>query len=217
MRPNLFPMDTNTTSLNKYGFTLESRPGAPMHIDDRHWGVLNKIAMRCSRNVVEVGCYKGRSTSAFIDAINRGAGFHLHLVEPNPTEQLAQVIALCDVPGRVTLYKTKSTSWRLPDVDLWFIDGDHGWPAALDTLNALVSEARIIAMHDTRSVRHGLKHCFGAELVADALIACEKRPFWEDAARRAGEWTHRGLFLSFDSEATKAAHLDCLYPSGNLA
>lgn len=197
-------------SLSDYDFTLESKPGAPMHIDDRHWRILYGIAMKCSRHVVEIGSFRGRSTSAFVDAINDGAAFNLHLVEPNPSEQLRQVISMCKFPGRITLHKTKSTNWRIPNVDLWFIDGDHGWPAALDALNALVCEPKVIAMHDTRSARHGLAHCFGATLVADALISYAQRPSWEDAAVRPGEWTHRGLFLSFDSQSTKEAHLQCL-------
>lgn len=180
-----------------YSFCFDGRI-PPMSMDKRHIEALHDLVMGVPMGgiAVEVGSHKGASTSAFIEAINRGRNFQLHVVEPRPTPELLRVISLCREPGLVVLHKTTSETFRLPHCDLWFIDGDHGWPAVADCMNALVSDSTVIALHDTRAYLMGIQECFGAYLAAEALQADHSRIWDEDAVTRPGEWTHRGFGVS---------------------
>jgi hypothetical protein len=180
-----------------YSFAFDDH-NPPLCMDRRHVEDLHNLAMRVPKRgiVVEIGCGRGASTSAFVEALNTGADFQLHVVDPSPRPEFNRVIALCSKIENIVVHQMRSENFRLPACDLWFIDGDHGWPAVADCMNALVSKARVIAMHDTRSYMHGMKDCFGSYLVAEALRADTARTWDEDAVVRRGEWTHRGFGVS---------------------
>lgn len=152
--------------------------------------------MRATGNVVEIGCFRGRSTAALVEALNRGADFHLHLVDVKVTPELMRVVKMCERPDRITVYETHSTSFLLVSASLWIIDGDHTWPAVLDVLNAIASGAECIVMHDSNAHVAGFKECEGASLAAQALRNHVTRPWIEDRDKRAGELTQRGLLVS---------------------
>ncbi len=186
-------------NLSKYDFALTPKDW-PMawHMDDMHVRALHYLAKLCTGNVVEVGCFRGRSTAAFIEALNEGATFNLHLVDVKITPELRRVVGMCKRPELIHIHETHSGSFLLGGADLWVVDGDHTWPAVLDVLNALASDARCIVMHDTLAHIEGFAQCEGASLAAEALRHHRSRVCVEDCKRRDGMLTHRGLLASFD-------------------
>lgn len=177
----------------------------PWSIDQRHRNALYAMAMHCTGNVVEIGCFRGYSTAAFIEALNDGADFTIHLVDIKTTPELRRVVAMCDRPHRVRIYETHATEFRITDdlVSLVFVDGDHQFAACQDVLNAISSNAQIIAMHDTNAHPEGFAECEGAYVAANALKAWRSRRYLEDKAHRAGECTHRGFLASFDTSGIR--------------
>ncbi len=203
-------------NLSKYDFALTPREWDKIwHIDRRHWNALHAMALHCTGNVVEIGCFRGFSTAAFTEALNAGADFDLHLVDIEVTPQLRRVIALCDKPERIHLHETHSTEFRLLDASLWMIDGDHRFAACQDVLNALASDAGIICMHDTQAHVQGFTDCEGAYVAANALKAFARRAYIEDfgtldpSKRKHGDWTHRGFLASFAPSAPQECQAAC--------
>jgi Methyltransferase domain len=192
--------------LSKYDFALtpDNWPFA-WHMDDLHVMAIYELARSATGNVVEVGCFRGRSTAALVEALNDGADFTLHLVDVKITLELLRVIGMCRKPDRIKIHETHSTSFLLESASLWIIDGDHTWPAVLDVLNALASNAVCIVMHDTRAHEEGFKECEGSSLAAQALRHHRGRFYIEDCKHRDGMLTHRGLMISFDIERV---HMD---------
>jgi hypothetical protein len=186
-------------NLSKYDFAHDGFT-PPWAIDKRHRSALYAMAMHCTGNVVEIGCFRGYSTAAFVEALNDGADFTLHLVDLKITDELRRVVSMCSKPDNIVIHETHSTEFRLTCADLWFIDGDHNFAACQDVLNALASNAAIIAMHDTQAHVHGFTECEGAYVAANALKAFPNRYFTEDSSKREREWTHRGFLISANTE-----------------
>jgi hypothetical protein len=201
-------------NLTDYDFTLVPGQNPPWHMDDRHVRCLYEMARRCTGNIVEVGCYRGRSTSALIEASNDGAPFHLTLIEPQVTPELQMVISRLRARDRLRHFPSVQQA-KLPEAaDLWIIDGDQGWPALLDVLAALCTGARVIVMHDSQAYPSGLRDCFGAHYAAELLKRDTSRDFIEDAKPRPGERTERGLLIStsnsMELEAIESLISPCL-------
>jgi hypothetical protein len=166
-------------------------------MDDRHIYALHTAA--CgewdgSRIAVEIGSFKGHSTTALVEALNIGKLDHLHVIETSPTDELRAVLSLAD-PNKITLHTVPSWEASISNADFVFIDGDHRWPALLDTLKALAWGAKVICMHDS-SAWPKLPHCWGAWNAAQALKGFEDRTWTEDNESRPGEHTYRGFFTS---------------------
>ena len=181
-----------------YRFTLLQDEKAIWNMDLPHIQVLYELAMLPGlETVVEIGSFRGASTSAFIQAQKDGAGFHLHIVEIKVRPQLRQVLAA--VPSsRWTVYTEPIQGITVPTPDLILIDGDHGAPAVVDTLAALCLGARIVVMHDSQThVAVTPKNHWGAHLAAKLLKRHPDRDWWEDCRPRSGMLTERGLLVSW--------------------
>jgi hypothetical protein len=183
-------------NLEPYSFAFDNA-APPMCMDRRHVEMLHELAMQVPAGgvCVEIGSHRGASTSAFVEALNAGKDFTLHIVEIWPTDSLRRVMAMCSKPDRIIPHYLSSQTFVVKPVDLWFIDGDHRAPAMVDLYNALACEAGVIAMHDTRAhvAVRGLNGCMGTWLAALALSNHPGRVWHEDCERRPGEWTHRGF------------------------
>ena len=71
----------------KYEFTLNC-DNPDWTTDKRHVAIIYEFLMRADvKRVAELGSYTGFSTAAFIEALNNGKDFKLHLSEPRPTPQ----------------------------------------------------------------------------------------------------------------------------------
>jgi hypothetical protein len=174
-------------------------PSEWAQMDDRHTYDLYSAACsdwEGSRIAVEIGSWKGRTTTALIEALNDGKLDHLHIIEVNPTPELKQVISCAKDASKITIHTT--SSWDLttiPSADFVFIDGDHRWPALADTLRALTWGAKVICMHDTQAFPR-LKDCWGSWNASKLL---KQHPDWEyteDCEDREGEKTFRGFMVA---------------------
>lgn len=173
-----------------YDYLLDSSRWA---MDDLHIRMLHGLVMEYRpQTVMEIGSYRGRSAIAYLEAMKAGAGFHLHLVEPEPRDTLFRLIDESGFGNRITLHAAPSWELMIP-CDLVFIDGNHTWPAVGDAMTALTLGTRVIALHDTRGMENGYKHVWGSALAARMLERCAGRTWHEDALRREGMATERGF------------------------
>ena len=87
----------------RYNFTLDCDHPEWL-TDKRHIEVIYEFIMANDFNrVAEIGSYSGASTAAFIEALNQGKDFNLHIAEINPTRQLRALISTCKKPDNVIL------------------------------------------------------------------------------------------------------------------
>lgn len=180
----------------KYAFAFEEDRDPPWAMDREHVAMLHALAMQVpdGGTVVEIGSHRGASTSAFVEALNKGKEFDLWCVELDPRQDLWAVCDLCTKRDDIHVCVADSTDFEIPkQADLVFIDGDHGVQALVDVYHAIEAEARVIAMHDTRSHEHGIRGCLGAWLAAKMLSQVPERVWDEDCPVVDGRWTHRGF------------------------
>lgn len=169
-----------------------------MQMDDRHIYMLHEAA--CSdwqgtRIAVEIGPWKGRTTTALIEALNLGKLDHLHIIETTVTNELLKVIDCAKDKSKVTIHTKPSWSIEIPKADFVFVDGDHRWPALADTLRAVTWGAKVICMHDTRAYPK-LKECWGSFCAAKLLRESNEWVCTEDSEDRKGEKTFRGFLVA---------------------
>ena len=183
----------NTFDFEKYRF---AHVGNVMPMDILHIHALHAACLLVTGGVaVEIGSYMGASTAALVEAVNLGILAHLHVIEVKPTDSLRRVLALCDFPDRVTLHVKPSWEIDLKRADLVFIDGDHGAACLIDLLTTLAWDARVVAMHDTRTWPR-FNSTWGSHHAANAM---RKMPGWhhvEDAKTRPGMATDRGFMVA---------------------
>ncbi|HEY1188881.1 MAG TPA: class I SAM-dependent methyltransferase [Gemmata sp.] len=162
-------------------------------IDRRHllW-VSDELLSGRYRRVLEIGCYRGYSTSAFLHALRVGAVDEVHLCDTNPTPELRAAVASAG-PG-VTLHTCPSVELLPRDArfDLVLVDGDHRAEVVTEEARLLVAAGvPCVFAHDTAADPHN-PDCDGPPLLRDALAAAGYA-LTEDAEERPGERTHRGM------------------------
>ena len=77
------------------------------------------------KNVLEIGCLRGYSSCAFIEAINRGRDFDYTICDPAPRGTFADVLNKCTAMDRVHLVQKLSVDCIQPGYDFIFVAGDH--------------------------------------------------------------------------------------------
>lgn len=164
-------------------------------MDTRHIERLFKIArITRPRTVIEIGSYQGASTTAWIVALNEGFVQTVRLYEIAPTAELHAMIAKANDQRAVSL--NTRPYYDAPEyADLILIDGAHGWQALADLASALAMGCPQIIMHDSRTYMN-LGDGWGAWLGANILKSSPLYRWFEDAEKRSGEWTHRGLLYA---------------------
>jgi len=194
----------------RYEFTLNC--DHPNWITDkRHVEIIYEILMRTDmKRIAEIGAYTGYSTAAFIEAINNGKDFKLHLSEPWPTKQLEAVMSMCKKPDNVVLHTQHGEKfledWQ--DFDLVFVDADHSMAGAgSDLLRILANDVPNVMAHDTNlSEWQSYYDGKGAELLGRVLKIHPDYKVVEDKEERKGEFTQRGfLFASKDNDTYNIA------------
>ena len=185
-----------------YPYTLDTDPRHPWpwHMDAIHIQQLYRMCERIRpRTVVEVGSYKGASTSAFVEAMKDGLIQSLICYEIRPTDELSRLLFNDWPTGAIEL-----NSHAYPIIpkyaDLILIDGDHEAGAVADTLAALCMGCPHIVMHDSNSHTLGLG-CHGVRQAVGLLKAHDGRKWCEDITERPGMHTQRGLFYSRERES----------------
>lgn len=167
----------------------------PMAMDYRHVEMLREeILTARPRVAVEIGAYRGHSTTAFLEAMRDLPDMHLHVFDTHITPKLRTMVATSSVSDRVFLHRNPVWGSDLAP-DFAFIDGDHGLPALADLGWCLAREVPVIAMHDTRTAER-LPECWGSAAVAKLLSGHLRRDWTEDCKDRPGENTWRGFGVS---------------------
>ena len=195
----------------RYNFTLDCDHPEWL-TDKRHIEVIYEFIMANDFNrVAEIGSYSGASTAAFIEALNQGKDFNLHIAEINPTRQLRALISTCKKPDNVILHVQSGEEvlahWK--GFDFVFIDGDHDVKGAgAELLMILRHGIPNLMAHDTNiheidKINHP---CKGAELIGRAFKSHKDYYWLEDKEERRDEFTDRGLFFAtMDEEKHKVA------------
>ena len=123
---------------------------------------LSETAARMD-SIAEIGCWKGRSTFALLEAckgpvyavdhwlgsIDERDGAHAEAVTG---DVLAVFLANVGHFGNLTVVRQRSieAAWQVPDVDMVFLDGSHRYDDVFDDLLAWTSKAkRLICGHDS--------------------------------------------------------------------
>ena len=162
-------------------------------MDWRHVRMIHAVLMgERPPSVVEIGCYRGFSTAAIIEAIEAGAVGGAHLVDKELSRELLDAIK--PVIERISLHECKSADFA-GNGDCWIIDGDHGDPAHGDYAMARKGGARAIIIHDSISPEYREGH-HGAIAISNKLRT-EAVTYFEDTKKRPGERTDRGLLIGF--------------------
>ena len=194
----------------RYEFTLDC-DHPDWLADKRHVEIIYEFLMRTDlKRVAELGSYTGFSTAAFIEALNNGKDFKLHLSEVSPKRQLRTLISMCKKPDNVILHTHSGENvleqWK--DFDLVFVDADHSIRGAgSELLMILRNEVPTVIAHDTNlfsiSSNYNGK---GSELLGRVLKIHPEYMTIEDKEMRSRELTHRGfLFASKDEDKYQVA------------
>lgn len=190
-------MKPESFDFEPYRFTIIEGQDPPWHMDLRHIQTLHSLAMALphTAHIVEVGSYRGASTAAFVEAINKRPDLSLDCFDTKISMELMAVAGSCDHIDQVRLIES-----QLPDdltgqlsPDLILIDADHGWPAYRDVAIVLAQDVPIIVMHDTTGI-HG---SFGSAGAWNVLMKAKHRCHIFDNVKRPGECTDRGLGISY--------------------
>lgn len=176
---------------------LEADVGCIMHMDrvHVHWMLAAFRALKPTR-VIEIGCYKGVSTTAIIQAYDEGAVQEVHLVDINIQPTVRNMAR-----PNVHFHEMASTQ-ALPQIachtgdTIVIIDGDHTWNCVRHELPlALAKNPVAIIAHDVTAEAAGYGACDGAHRLWQELQRQQWRCF-VDCKRRDNAETHRGLLMA---------------------
>jgi len=170
----------------------------PMWQDTRHVQLQYQLAMSgLIRRVLEVGCYHGYSTSAYVQAMRDGAHLELACCDLVLTDQLRAVLELA--PRAVQLYERPSIDVVNVDYDLVVLDGDHTIRAVSRELGlCLFHEVPTIILHDYAAA--SAPNCEGPLWAGVALQFHPEFHCAFDCRKRDGEFTDRGLLVASRNE-----------------
>ena len=187
-----------------YKFTeFFDEKGHMWHLDKRHIDILYDLAISLPQDslICEIGCCRGASTSAFIEAMKLRKDLYLLLFDIKITTELLRLVNESGVKNRVEIRECPAYENMVETAQLVFIDGNHGWPALADLSICLTLDCTIIVLHDTNGYSPAIrKHQHGSILASKVLKRSHNRSYWEDYKRRKGEKTHRGLLVSWPKE-----------------
>jgi predicted O-methyltransferase YrrM len=192
-----------TTTADPYEFYLAyarcfACPQTAM--DKRHIFMLyDVLRSHPFEQALEIGCFNGASSTAFVEAINKGASFRATFCDVSPTHSLSAVINNCRKPDQVRF--TQQPSWMVLDTnepfDFIFVDAAHDLDSVSLEIKHLVRRRPLcVVAHDTNATAAGYSKCEGAQLLKETFKANTDYYYYEDSAHREGERTERGLFLA---------------------
>lgn len=183
-------------------------------IDKRHAYLLHDVLMSWQfANALEIGSLNGASTAAMVEAANRKPSIQVCICETAPQPSLFNVLGN-QKNNNVFLSTLPSVAVLQLDgeFEFIFVDGAHDLASVSGELEELLRLKPLCIMaHDTNSTDSGISLCDGAKYLRETL---RKHPDYrgkciEDAVRRRGEHTERGMFLAARDEALFAVAQEC--------
>jgi hypothetical protein len=117
--------------------------------------LLYKIVMLgVHKNILEIGCMNGYSTSAFTTALDNEADFKLTLCDIRFSSGVKNLAS--KHPDKITLKEQKSINTIDDSYDLIFVDGDHNVKVVAEEIKLLLkNETKTIIAHDTHIINGG--------------------------------------------------------------
>ena len=176
-----------------YPYTADNKG---WHMDDIHVDWINRLVNWVEpRSIAEIGCWKGRSAIAYVEAQRQGVFPTVHLIDIKITDELRELVSCAIDPTKFIFHEGPSDDFRMA-VDLVVIDGDHNsTQAARDVSYAVGWRIPWIVLHDV-SAWPKLSDCFGSFFEGNQL---RRNPFyrctWDDKDR-GGLKTWRGLMIA---------------------
>jgi hypothetical protein len=177
-----------------WSFAFTSDTVYPAWMDFRHAFFLYRlVCLGMFRNILEVGCYDGASTSAFLQAINDGHNFHLTLCEPYVRPVLVETVSRCN--RKPTLVQRDSLNVIDKSFDLVLVDGDHRTvQVAREVGLCLFHDIATIVAHDTSAFH--IPGCEGSVFLGKVFKNHPDFCCLEDNLKRDGEFTERGFLFA---------------------
>jgi hypothetical protein len=177
-------------------------------MDKRHVYLLHDILKAHPfTSALEIGSFMGATATAFVEAVNSGVGLGesgaVVFCDVSVQASLIDVVGNIKDPERAKI--TPQPSWAVLDSqipwDFIFVDGAHDIDTVTLEVKRLLKRRPLCVMaHDTNGPDAGVSVCEGAKYLADVFKA-QPDYFWlEDARKREGEATDRGLFFATTSE-----------------
>lgn len=181
-----------------------------MAMDKRHIHMMHAVLMSHPfTRALELGSWKGASTSAFFEAIRRGHkmwfDFCDTMLQPELLACWQQLHPRQAAPFWDYSWSVLSLA-KADRYDFIFVDANHDLASVQKELAELVRLRPLCLMaHDTNATAAGFPHAEGAALLKRTFIDLPGYLCVEDAAKRPGEQTERGLFLATTDPAIHEA------------
>ncbi len=170
------------------------------YADARHVRMIrDELATRNHRRVLEIGCFHGYSSCAFLEAMADGDVDEVHLCDVNVRDELKRSIQHYGVSDKVTSHSCSSLILLERErFDLVFVDGDHGEPTVSKEATLLLRAVTpTVFAHDTGFAAHTKYGTMrGPAILAKMFRSDTRYACYEDCEARPGERTDRGLFLA---------------------
>jgi predicted O-methyltransferase YrrM len=149
-------------------------------------------------NVLEVGCLRGYSSIAFLQALDDGASFEYSNVDPHPkTSEINALIERCQQKEKVRILKQRSKDVISAQYDFIFLDGDHTAEGiGPELLQILDSRITTMVAHDIWIAHPEHPEYSGARLYRHVFTNHRDYYYIDDNARREEDY-FQGCGLAF--------------------
>lgn len=173
-----------------------------MAMDPRHVFMLHGILSAWPFNhALELGCWKGASSTAFVQAMNAGTLQTATFCDTMLQDSMNSVLKNCNRPVRFEERNSWDVLSEPTPYDFIFVDANHDVGSVTQELRWLNERKPLCVMgHDTNATAAGYGYAEGAKLLKDTFQSKPEYLCIEDALHRHGEQTHRGLFLATTDE-----------------
>jgi hypothetical protein len=183
----------------KYNYTFEPKT---MCMDLRHiYMVYNILINNDFKNVLEIGSFRGASTTAFLEAMIIKPNLNVSICDIDITPHLQTLINSCQTKDRLKILNTHSKNVINSGYDLICVDGDHTYNNVKEEVDLLLkNNIGTILAHDTNAQIAGYALCEGSHYLG---ITLKQQYLWcEDVKDRPNELTKRGFFACTKDKAT---------------
>lgn len=128
----------------------------------READLLHFVASLGMGAILEVGCYKGRSTCLLasfgrtVHCVDPFAGFNDS--DPTGVNTCGDFLRNTAHLSNVILFGCRIEEWPLYEVDFAYLDGDHTYQGTLNQIDvALKAGAKVVAVHDVNDRGGGVE------------------------------------------------------------